>query len=225
MEMFKLMSMKLKSMSTASDASSAEDPTWELERQILLDEVKGLKNSFSDLEDALRQTQNESASQVQEAIDANKDQIEELRTKNSTLSRQIKEAEEREARLKDRIGVLLCGQPGPSAPASSSRPHPSEPFNDLDSSAEDDASEEDTAAQRPSQQKSDAARKARGKRQPQTRTPWSIRDVKTLINLIMKFGPYYSQLELLWKDFPNVHPRDQRQIKDKARNLKIDFLK
>lgn len=218
-------------ISPASDVSSAEDPTWKLERQIMLDEVKELKDKYSDLEEALRQTQTESARQVQEAMDASDHQIEELRTRNSALMRRVKEGEGREVKLKDRIKALLCGQPGPSALASSTRPHPSAPFNDLVSSVEDDAADDDAAddyaaAPRPSQRKSDAMRKTKGRREPQRRTPWSDRDTRILINLIGEFGAYYSQLERLWKDdFPNAHPRDQRQIKDKARNMKVNCLK
>lgn len=183
----------------------------------------------SELERSLTRTQNDSAVRIQEAINDREDQIKELQLKKIALLRRVKKAEESEAKLKQDVEILQCGQPWPSAQASSSRinpprphsrPHASATVIDLDSSDEDDA-----AAPRRSQQGFDAPRRT-GRREPQRRTPWSDEDADTLVQLIGRCGARYSEIERAWREyFPRRHPRDQKQIKDKARNLKISFLK
>lgn len=231
----------------ASDTSSAEDATWQVERQILLDEVEDLKKKYSDIEMNFRQakrqsdrkisdlqeilthTRNETTSLIKEATRASEDEIDELSMRNGALIRRVKEAEERETELEERVDVLLSGQPGPSAPGpsstanpapSSSRPHPSATFNQVDSSAEDDA-----ATQLRGQQAPGATRIARNRKEPQKRTRWSEDDTMALLRLIASHGTCYAEIARLWKLFPNRHPRDQGQIKDKAKNLKVSYLK
>lgn len=232
----------------ASDFSSAEDDTWQVERQILLDEVEDLKNKYSDMQENFRQakfqsdrkisdlqeilthTRNETTSRIQEATKASEDKIEDLQMRNIALLVRANKAEKREAEWKERVDVLLRGQPGSSAPRpssrinpapSSSRPHPSASFSHVETLAEDNV-----ATRRRWQQASGATRTARNRRDPQKRTPWSDDDTVTLLELIASHGAYYSKLEKLWKrHFPNRHPRDQKQIKDKARNLKVFYLK
>ncbi|KAK7705526.1 hypothetical protein SLS64_007893 [Diaporthe eres] len=232
----------------ASDTSSAEDATWQVERQILLDEVEDLKNKYSDMEKKLRQaerqsdrkisdlqeiltfTRNQAASQVEEATEASEDKIQDLQMRNIALLRRANEAEKKEAEWKERVNFLLPAQLGSSAPGpssrpnptpSSSRPQPSVSFSHVDSSAEDDA-----ATPRRWQQASGATSTPRNRREPQKRTAWSDDDTATLIELIASHGAYYSKLEKIWKrHFSNRHPRDQKQMKDKARNLKVLYLK
>lgn len=214
----------------------------------MLDEVKDLKNKYSeikerlrqaknesdrrvsDLEEILKHTQEESRRRIEEATNASEDKIEELSMRNNGLLRRVKKAEEREAEWEERVDVLLRGQPGPSVPGpssgtnpatSSSRPHPSAPFVHVHSSTDDDE-----ATRSRWQRASGATRAPRKRREPQKRTPWSDNDTETLIQLIACHGAYYSKLEKLWKHhLPNCHPRDQKQIKDKARNLKVFYLK
>ncbi|KAG6364012.1 hypothetical protein INS49_009115 [Diaporthe citri] len=232
----------------ASDTSSAEDASWQVERQILLDEIEDLNNKYSAIEKELRQdkrqsdrkisdlqeilthTRNESTRRIEEVTRASEDKIEELSMTNGRLIQRANEAKEREAELEQRIDVLLSGQPGPLAagpssrtnPApSSSRPQPSASFNLVDSSAEDE-----TASPRRWQQASGAKRTERNRREPQKRTPWSDHDTVTLLELTASHGAQYSKLEKIWTThLPNRHPRDQKQIKDKARNLKVFYLK
>lgn len=232
----------------ASDTSSAEDGTWQVERQILLGEVEDLHNKYSDKEQRFRQTKreldrkiwdleeklkyarNETASRIKEATRANEDKIEELSMMNVALIRRANEAEKSEAKWKRRVDGLLSGQPGPSAPGpsspanpapSSSRPHPSATFIQVDSSAEDDA-----ATPRRRQQASGAVSMARRRSGPQKRTRWSEDDEMELLRLIASHGTCYAEIARLWKELcPNRHPRDQGQIKDKARNLKVFYLK
>ena len=61
----------------------------------------------------------------------------------------------------------------------------------------------------------------------QQRTPWSVDETETLLKLIMNHG-------ISWKTLKNVDDetnggvlagRDQVSLKDKARNMKVDFLK
>lgn len=206
------------------------------ENQRLTDKCSDLEANYldlmaktSELERSLTRTQNESAVRVQEAINDKEDQIMDLQLKNIALLRRVKEAEEREAQLKQEVEFLECGQPLRSTQASSSRtnppPPPSRPYVsataiDLDSSDEDDA-----APPRRSQHGFDVPRST-SRREPQRRTPWSDNDVDKLLRLIRQHGARYSKIEKAWREsFPRRHPRDQKQIKDKARNLKISFLK
>lgn len=214
------------------DGSSSEDDTWEVQRQLMLDEFNELKRKCSDLKETLKQTQEESARQIQEASqeakNSRKDEIEELHMKNSRLLRRAKEAEDREAKLREEVKILRCGQPWPSATASSSRtnpapsssrPHASARVINSDSSADDDAARPD----RP--QPAFHATRRPPTREPQKRVQWSDQDAKTLVRLIGEYGGRYSKIEKAWEtDFPDRHPRDQGQIKDKARNLKIWIL-
>lgn len=208
--------------SPMSDAS----PTWEVERQKMQDHLQELKKKCSNLEGVLRQTQDESARRAQ-AVDASEDKIEDLRMDKSALLRRAIEAENRAAQLAEQVELLRCGQPGPSTstsssrtnpPSSLSRPHASAPFIDLSASDEDDGA---------TPHRSQRASGATGTRsQPQKRTEWVERDANLLMRLIGLKGPKYSKLEVIWKQqFPNRHPRDQGQLKDKARNLKIWMLK
>lgn len=231
-----------------SDTSSAEGATWQVERQILLGEVEDLNNRYSAIEERLRQakresnrqisdlqeilthTRNQTTSLIQEATEASQDEIVDLQMRNIALLRRANEAEKKEAEWKERVNFLLPAQLGSSAPGpsgranptpSSSRPHPSASFNHVDSSAGDDA-----ANPRRWQQASGATSTARNRREPQKRTPWSDQDTVTLLGLIASHGAHYSKLEKLWKrHLPNRHPRDQKQMKDKARNLKVFYLR
>lgn len=232
----------------ASETSSADGATWQVERQILLGEVEDLNNRYSAIEERLRQakresnrrisdlqeilthTRNETTSRIQEATEASEDKIEDLQMRNIALLRRANEAEKREAEWKERVTFLLPAQLGSSAPGpssrtnpipSSSRPHPSASFSHVASSAEDD-----TATPRRWQQASGSTSTARNTREPQKRTPWSDEDTVTLLGLIASHGAHYSKLEKIWKrHFQNRHPRDQKQMKDKARNLKVFYLK
>lgn len=217
--------------SPARDGSSSEDAAWELQRQLMLDEFDALKKKCSDLEETLKQTQEESGriqQASQEATNARENQVEELQMSNSSLLRRAREAEGREAELKEEVEILRCGQPWPSAPASSSRTNPapssSRPYAstrviDSDFSAQDHA-----VPPRRTQPPFDNTRTR--KREPQKRTKWSEADSNTLIGLIGRYGGKYSEIENAWKTyFPARHPRDQTQIKDKARNLKIWMLR
>lgn len=66
------------------------------------------------------------------------------------------------------------------------------------------------------------ARKA--PQQMQTRVPWSEHDSELLLNAIAEYGSKYSTIV---KDMGHLFERDvdQVKLKDKARNMKTDFLK
>jgi len=66
------------------------------------------------------------------------------------------------------------------------------------------------------------ARAAISKRERQTRVPWSEADAQFLINAIQEFGCSWSTINKLgdWE-----FERDQVALKDKARNMKVAFLK
>ena len=62
----------------------------------------------------------------------------------------------------------------------------------------------------------------------QTRKPWSIDETETLLHLIMNHGTSWSALKDIdsHSDLGEVlGSRDQVALKDKARNMKVDFLK
>lgn len=230
--------------SPAPGGSTAQDSTWEDQRQTMIDENQRLSDKCSELEAnyldlmaktselerSLTRTQNESAVRVQEAINDKEDQIMDLQLKNIALVRRVKEAEEREAQLKQKVEFLECGQPLRSAQASSSRtnpppPPPSRPYASATAINLDSSDEDDAPPPRRSQQGFDAPRST-SRREPQRRTRWSDEDENRLLRLIVQHGARYSRIEKEWREsFPRCHPRDQKQIKDKARNLKITYLK
>lgn len=60
----------------------------------------------------------------------------------------------------------------------------------------------------------------------QTRRPWSDEETSTLIEYIMEHGTSYAFIKKLDMDDQNVlEGRDQIALKDKARNIKTDYLK
>ncbi|SLM39128.1 myb-like dna-binding, partial [Lasallia pustulata] len=61
----------------------------------------------------------------------------------------------------------------------------------------------------------------------QTRRPWSEEEVDRLIDLIERNGTSWSALLIIDKTMkpPLLQDRGQVGLKDKARNIKIDFLK
>jgi hypothetical protein len=59
-------------------------------------------------------------------------------------------------------------------------------------------------------------------KEPQRRTPWSPIDEQRLIDGIEEFGCSWS---LISKNIDFDFPRDQVALKDKARNLKVNYLK
>ncbi|KAK9777315.1 hypothetical protein SCAR479_06044 [Seiridium cardinale] len=67
-----------------------------------------------------------------------------------------------------------------------------------------------------------ATRKHREPKAPQRREKWGDKDTVTLINAIPRFECAWSLMEE--KNLFTV-PRTQQQIRDKARNVKVDFLK
>ncbi|KAH8776962.1 hypothetical protein BGZ57DRAFT_854360 [Hyaloscypha finlandica] len=67
-----------------------------------------------------------------------------------------------------------------------------------------------------------AQSRSRMEREPQKRVPWSDADSKRLIDGIEQFGCSWS---VIAKNTDFDHPRDQIALKDKARNMKVTFLK
>lgn len=198
------------------------------------EEVQELKEKHLTLEDKcsnLKEDLRKAQDAFDRAINASEDDIMDLRMRNSKLLERAEKAEARNAELEGQVEVLRCGQTRHSAAASSSRPRPGPPATSSRpprpaSPDPFDSSGEDEATPYRSQPASSAMRTPRKKKEPQSRTAWDTRDVNLLVNLIKKFGPYYSQIERIWtSDFPDRHPRDQGQIKDKARNLKVYYLK
>ncbi|KAL8900298.1 MAG: hypothetical protein Q9207_005757 [Kuettlingeria erythrocarpa] len=62
----------------------------------------------------------------------------------------------------------------------------------------------------------------------QTRTAWSAEETERLLDLIVEYGLSWSLLKKMDKDHPDgelLATRDQVALKDKARNLKADYLK
>lgn len=59
-------------------------------------------------------------------------------------------------------------------------------------------------------------------KKPQNRSPWTAGDVAKLIAAISKHGCSWSMLENELETLST--PRNQQQIRDKARNIKVDFL-
>lgn len=62
----------------------------------------------------------------------------------------------------------------------------------------------------------------------QTRTPWSQEETERLLDLIAEYGLSWSLLKKMDQIHPNgelFQARDQVALKDKARNLKVDYLK
>jgi hypothetical protein len=65
-------------------------------------------------------------------------------------------------------------------------------------------------------------------RQPQQRSRWTEVEVERLVKLIEDYGVSWSNLLRLDHDYPGgamLSHRDQVSLKDKARNMKMDFLK
>ena len=70
------------------------------------------------------------------------------------------------------------------------------------------------------------ARKVIQGKKPQTRRPWSEEETETLLDLICKHGTSWTQLKNEDNCNGNVLEwRDQVALKDKARNMKLDYLK
>ncbi|KAL8892833.1 MAG: hypothetical protein Q9215_000197 [Flavoplaca cf. flavocitrina] len=62
----------------------------------------------------------------------------------------------------------------------------------------------------------------------QTRKPWSVEEIDRLLELIEEHGLSWSLLKKLdhaHRDGPLLQERDQVALKDKARNIKLDYLK
>ena len=60
----------------------------------------------------------------------------------------------------------------------------------------------------------------------QTRRPWSDRETEQLLTLIEEYGTSYSMLHRRDQERGNIlQERDQIALKDKARNMKVDYLK
>jgi Myb-like DNA-binding domain len=68
----------------------------------------------------------------------------------------------------------------------------------------------------------DAHARSRMNREPQRRVAWSEADSDRLIDGIEQFGCSWS---LIAKNVNFDHPRDQVALKDKARNMKVTYLK
>lgn len=60
---------------------------------------------------------------------------------------------------------------------------------------------------------------------PQTRRPWSEQETERLLELIEEFGTSWKQLKSQDEKDGVLDYRDQTALKDKARNMKFDFLK
>lgn len=68
--------------------------------------------------------------------------------------------------------------------------------------------------------------RARAPTKVQTRRPWSEEETSTLIEYIMEHGTSYAFIKNLDESDQNVlEGRDQIALKDKARNIKTDYLK
>lgn len=67
-----------------------------------------------------------------------------------------------------------------------------------------------------------ARAQSRMSREPQKRIPWSEEDSIRLMDAIEQFGCSWS---LIAKNVDFDHPRDQVALKDKARNMKVTYLK
>ena len=68
--------------------------------------------------------------------------------------------------------------------------------------------------------------RAQGLPKVQTRRPWSEEETSVLIEYIMEHGTSYAYIKQLDEDDQNIlEGRDQVALKDKARNIKTDYLK
>jgi hypothetical protein len=66
------------------------------------------------------------------------------------------------------------------------------------------------------------------KRQPQQRSRWTEVEVERLVELIENYGVSWAYLLAMDDEHPEgavLQQRDQVSLKDKARNMKMDFLK
>ncbi|PTB80217.1 hypothetical protein M440DRAFT_1325208 [Trichoderma longibrachiatum ATCC 18648] len=110
-------------------------------------------------------------------------------------------------------------------PATSSAPAqlPRESQTQVDSPPQAPSSAPDYAAVRRAKEASRRTARRNKPRAPQTRHPWSERDCDTLIKLV-------KTRSASWAEIYNTdngkfeHPRDAQAYRDKARNLKVDFL-
>ena len=60
---------------------------------------------------------------------------------------------------------------------------------------------------------------------PQVRKPWEADEIERLVGLIVEHGTSWSLLKEVDEDKSDIlHKRDQVALKDKARNIKLDFL-
>ncbi|KAL8943378.1 MAG: hypothetical protein Q9216_001087 [Gyalolechia sp. 2 TL-2023] len=65
-------------------------------------------------------------------------------------------------------------------------------------------------------------------KKPQVRTPWSEEETERFLELVEEHGLSWSRLkemDKLYADGPRLARRDQVALKDKARNIKLDWLK
>lgn len=60
---------------------------------------------------------------------------------------------------------------------------------------------------------------------PQTRKPWTEEETERLLELIVQFGTSWKELKHHDRNDEILIDRDQVALKDKARNMKFDFLK
>ena len=59
----------------------------------------------------------------------------------------------------------------------------------------------------------------------QTRTPWSQEECDRLLELIATLGTSWSSIKNEDIGLDILHQRDQVALKDKARNMKVTYLK
>lgn len=64
-------------------------------------------------------------------------------------------------------------------------------------------------------------------KQPQTRRAWEYEEIEALLFYMEKFGPVWARIKEADSESrsPRLEDRTQVQLKDKARNMKLDFLK
>jgi hypothetical protein len=58
---------------------------------------------------------------------------------------------------------------------------------------------------------------------PRQRVSWSDRDTQLLLDFIQEYGARWSTIESKCRDYFE-HPRNQQAYRDRARNLKTEFL-
>lgn len=235
----------------ASDARSDDDGSWEVDRQILLDENKELREKCSQLEHTLRQTQNASASQAQDpsdAFNASQRQIEELQETIIASQRTIEKLQDSINAREDRIDKLRIDKSAllrraieaeqrgaqleeqiemsqRGQPGSSSGPSSSRMNRSLSLGNVRSADEDDAAAPRRSHQAFGATRAPRERTEPRTRTRWPVEDEEDLVRMIAVYGTEWSKMAPIWNRTHPDRPRGEVQLKDKAYFLKAHALK